>query len=58
MSDDALQCPECPVTFPRRKGYRLPESWRGVRQRLTKHRRKAHGYPSPDELRAMKEHPP
>ena len=39
---EVLTCPDCPETFARRKAALAPESWRGVRQRLWKHRRKAH----------------
>ena len=54
MSDapaNTLTCPDCGDVFPGRG----PESARGIRQRVTKHRRKEHGYPSPEELRAMAE---
>ena len=50
MSDapaNTLTCPDCGDVFPGRG----PESARGIRQRVTKHRRKEHGYPSPAELR-------
>ncbi len=48
-----LECPDCDHHALRREGGMRPESWRGVRQRLVKHRRKEHGYPSPEELREM-----
>ncbi len=43
---NTLACPDCGEVFPGRG----PESARGIRQRVTKHRRKKHGYPSPEEL--------
>ena len=48
-----LSCPDCDHEVPRRESGMRPESWRGVRQRLVKHRRKEHGFPSPETLRAM-----
>ena len=40
--EERLMCPECDWFTPRRSGAMAPESWRGVRQRLFKHQRKAH----------------
>ena len=50
---ETLACPECDEVFPRRRGAVAPESWRGVRQRVVKHCRKKHNYPSPEVLRAV-----
>ena len=42
MDDEVLTCPDCAYEIPRRKGDLASESWRGVRQRMFKHRRKSH----------------
>ena len=49
---EVLTCPDCPETFAPRRAALAPESWRGVRQRVVKHRRKRHGYPGAEQLRA------
>ena len=42
MANEVLACRDCEHEVPRRKGDLASESWRGVRQRMFKHRRRMH----------------